>query len=235
MMSSRWWCAGMAATLAASACATASPVRRQECYNADAQLASLVQPLEALRAQGCDAGVPGGQSECGRLGQEIERLVLVCPGHVPTLMANAVIAFDEHRPAVAQQFLDQILGQSQAYPEAAVLRARIAIEEGNLPFARRLLEEQIRLVPDHAGLHETYGATLYLERQLPAARRELTTAGTLGAPNWRIAYHMGLVEEAAGRLDEAVRYYTAALEANPEWAPARSRLTGLRGSKPPGQ
>ena len=164
--------------------------------------------------------------ECDRLRREIERLAVVCPGHVPTLMANAVIAYDEHRPAKAQQFLDQILAQPRSYPDAAVLRARIAIEEGNLPFARRLLEQQIRLAPDHAGLHETYAATLYLERQLPEARRELTTAGALGAPRWRIAYHLGLVEEASGRLDEARRYYAEALEANPAWAPARSRLNG---------
>ena len=235
MMLNRGLCAALAGGLVAGACATDAPLRHQECYNADAQLASLLQPLEALRAKGCDAGVAQrGTSECDRLRREIERLAVVCPGHVPTLMANAVIAYDEHRPEQSQQFLDQILATSRSYPDAAVLRARIAIEEGNLPFARRLLEQHIKLVPDHAGLHETYAATLYLERQLPEARRELTTAGALGAPRWRIAYHLGLVEEASGRLDEARRYYSEALAANPGWAPAQSRLNGLRARTPPG-
>jgi len=143
-------------------------------------------------------------------------------------MANAVIAYDGHRPVQSQQFLDQILAQSRTYPDAAVLRAQIAIEDGNVPFARRLLEQQIKLAPDHAGLHETYGATLYLGGQLPEARRELTMAGALGAPRWRVAYHLGLVEEASGRPDEAGRYYSEALEANPGWAPAQSRLKALR-------
>ncbi len=88
-------------------------------------------------------------------------------------------------------------------------------------------------MPDHAGLYETYGATLYLGGQLPEARRELTTAGALGAPRWRIAYHLGLVEEASGQLELARQYYSEALEGNPGWAPAQSRLNGLRARTPP--
>ena len=235
MISNRRLCAAIAVTFMASSCVTTSPLVREVCYDADAQLARVLQPLEAAHAKGCDADVAQrGTSECDRLRREIERLAVVCPGHVPTLMANAVIAYDEQRPATSQQFLDQILTRPRGYPDAAVLRARIAVDEGNLPFARRLLEQQIRLTPDHAGLHETYASTLYLDRQLPEARRELTTAGALGAPRWRIAYHLGLVEEASGQLDEARRYYTEALEANPGWAPAQSRLNGLRARTPPG-
>jgi predicted Zn-dependent protease len=213
----------------ATACgASRSPLARQECRDPDAQLAAVLQPFEALRAKGCVGDTTAGRSECDTLRREIERLALVCPGHAPTLMANAVIAYDEHRAAESQQFLDQILAQGHSYPEAAVLRARIAIEEGNVPFARRLLTQQIKLAPDHAGLHETYGAALYLGGQLLEAIYELTTAGTLGAPRWRIAYHLGLVEEAAGRLDQARKYYTEALEGNPGWAPAQARLTALK-------
>ena len=228
-MPDRRWCVALTLSLTAGACAPRSPLLRQVCYDADAQLAGLLQPLEALRAKGCDADAARrGTSECDRLRREIERLAVVCTGHLPTLMANAVIAYDEHQRVKSQQFLDQILSQPRSYPDAAVLRARIAIEEGNLPFARRLLDQHIKLAPDHAGLHETYGAALYLSGQLPAARRELAVADTLGAPRWRIAYHLGLVEEAAGRFEDARRYYTEALEGNPGWAPAQSRLNALR-------
>ena len=220
-----------AASLFASACATTAPLVRQECYNADAQLASVLRPLEDMRANGCDSGVRQ-RSDCDHLRQEIERLAVVCPSHAPTLMANAVIAYDEHRPVKSQQFLDQILAQPQGHPDAAVLRARIAIEEGNLPFARRLLEHQITLTPDHGGLHETYGAVWYLGGHLVEARHELTTAAALGSPRWRVAYHLGLVEESAGRLDEALRYYAEALEGNPGWALAQTRLNALRAKRP---
>ena len=217
--------------LVSAGCATATttPLLRQQCYNADVQLADVWRPLESLRAQGCIDGDTGvGSSECDRLRRDIERLAVVCPGHVPTLMANAVIAYeDEHRSVKAQQLLDLILAQTTRHPDAAILRARIAAEEGNLPYAHRLLEQQLRLAPDHAGLHETYAATLYLERQFTDATRELTLAAALGAPQWRVAYHRGLIEEAGGRFAEARRYYTEALAGNPGWAPAQSRLNGL--------
>src|SRR5437763_34081 len=80
------------------------------------------------------------------------------------------------------------------------------------------------LARHHAGRHETYGDSLYLAREGPDARRQLVTAGAPGAPAWRIAYHLGLVEEGSGRPEEARRYYAEALEGNPDWAPAASHL-----------
>jgi len=212
-----------------TACAT-SPVLRQQCYSPDAQLARLLKPYEELRAKDCtvDGSVERGGAECERLEGEIVRLGVVCSAHAPTLMANAVIAYDENRPAESQQMLDVILAQPRGYPDAAVLRARIAIEEGNVPFAQRLLAQQIKLVPDHSGMHETYAGALYLDGKMAEARGELTMAGLLGAPRWRIAYHLGLIEEALGLGAEAGKLYAEALQGNPGWAPADSRLKALR-------
>ena len=218
-----------ALSLLSLSCAARSTLVRQQCYDADAQLASVLQPYEELRAQGCaEEAILRGRSECDRLREEIERLAVVCPAHAPTLMANAVIDYDEGRPAEAQQLLDLILSQPRPYADAAALRARIAIEEGNIPFALRLTEQHIKLVPDHSGLHETHAAALYLDGAFQEARQELDVASALGAPRWRIAYHLGLIEEAAGRTEEAGRLYAESLEGNPNWAPARSRLNALR-------
>jgi tetratricopeptide (TPR) repeat protein len=224
----------IAAALLASACAPPrAPLLRQDCYDADAQLSAALDPLEENRALGCGAKDAAGRSyECEAHRREIERLAMVCPGHVPTLMANAVLAYDARQAARAQQFLDQIFEQRAARPDAAVLRARIAIDEGNLPFARRFLDQQIRLSPDHAGLREALGATLYLSGRMADAQRELTAAADLGAPRWRIAYHLGLIEEAAGRTEDAKRFYAEAVAGNPDFAPAQARLKGLgRGAK----
>jgi tetratricopeptide (TPR) repeat protein len=220
--------------VALTGCAARSPLLRQQCYDADAQLASVMQPLEALRAKGCTAGIARADgSRCDELEAEVAHLAVVCQGHAPTLMANAVISYDHHRPEEAQQFLDQILSQSRPYPDAAVLRARIALEQGNVPYARRMLEQEIKLVPDHAGLHETYAAALFLDKRLDDARAELTRAGALGAPRWRTAYHLGVIEELSGRLDEAARLYMEALQGNPGFRPADSRLRALRAASPP--
>jgi len=223
----------VAVWFAVAGCATHSPLVHQQCYNADVQLGHELRELEEHRAKGCTEGLSrGGGSECDRLELEIARLAVVCPGHAPTLMANAVIAYDNHRPAEAQQYLDQILSQPRPYPDAAVLRAQIALEEGNVPFARRLLEQEIMLVPDHAGLHEVRAATFFVERRLDDARAELARAGALGAPRWRIAYHLGMIEELSGHPDEAARLYMEALQGNPAFTAADSRLRALRASSP---
>jgi tetratricopeptide (TPR) repeat protein len=229
MSASRRLCVAAVWGATSLACATTSPLSRQLCYNPDVQLAKVLRPLEDLRAKGCEIEEStAGPMTCDGLQQELQRLMVICPNNTPILIANAVVAYDERNPVQAQQFLDQALGQPGRFPDAAVLRARIAIEDGNVPFARRLLEQHIRLVPDHAGLHETLGAALYLEGRLPEATLELTTARALGAPAWRIAYHLGLVEEAAGRFEDASRHYGEALQGNPSWPQAQSRFNALR-------
>jgi tetratricopeptide (TPR) repeat protein len=223
-------CSIAVAAMLAAACASSGELtRRQECYDPDQQLAQVLAALEANRSSGCwNWEVHDPPSTCEGLRREIERLAVVCPNHVPTLMTNAVFAHDARHSEKAQQFLDRIFERPSSHPEAAVLRARIAIEDGDLPFARRLLKQQITLAPGHAGLHETYGAVLYLARELDEARSELNRADALGAPRWRVAYHLGLVAEAGGRREDAQRLYAEAVEKNPAWEPAQSRLKALR-------
>ncbi len=228
----KWCVAGVTAlNVMAAACAEkTSPLQSQVCFDADAQLARLTTPLESLRASGCTA-----DDACGRLEREMARQALVCPAHAPTLVANASLAYEGRRLAVAQQYLDQALALPRPMPEAAALRARIALEEGNVPFARRLLERQLALTPGEATLHEAYAAVFYLSGQAALARRELDAATALGSPRWRIAYNLGLIEEGAGHVEEARRLYAEALQARPEWAPAASRLRGLRTQPPDGR
>lgn len=216
-----------AATIAilVAGCARPTLIQQQQCYDGDTQLAEVLRELETRRANGCEAG---GGAACLRARAAVERQLAVCQAHVPTMMANAVLAYDEGRPVVAQQLLDQVLSQARTHPDAAVLRSQIAIEEGNLPFARRLLEQHLKLSPDHAGLHEAYGALLYLVGQMADARRQLETARALGAPGWRVAYHLGLIAEALAFPEEAQKYYAEAIAGNPGWQPAQSRLRALR-------
>ena len=228
-MINRWLTAVIAPALLAAGCAShPGGVARQHCADADSQLSTLLLPLEEGRGAGC-AAYP---ADCDNLRREIERLALVCPGHAPTLLTNAVIAYEAGQTLKAQQFLDRIFERPGSHPDAAILRARIAVEEGNLPFARRFLEQQILLAPDVAALRETHAGVLYLAGDSDHARIELNAAGELGAPRWRIAYHLGLIEEAQGRMDAAKRFYSEAVAGNPGFAPARARLNGLgRGSE----
>ncbi len=213
------------------ACAARSLTTTQECLNPDAALRLTIQRLEAAHASGCRED-GRGVSSCVAPQLSVERLALVCPTHGPTLFANAVLADEAHETAKAQQLLDRVLALPDASPDAAALRARIAMDEGNLPFARRFLAEQIKRSPDHAGLREANSAVLYLSGKIDEARLELLVALAMGAPAWRVAYHQGLVEEAAKREDIAVTYYREAVAKNPDYLPARSRLNAIERRQP---
>lgn len=217
-----------AVLLAANVAACASkqtPLGAQVCINPDAQLAALIPPL----VTGSCADSPA--AECDRMTQSLQRLSAVCPAHVPTALISAVVAYQQQQPTRAQQLLDDILARPQSQPDAAVLRARIAIEEGNVIFARKLLGQQLQLAPDHASLHETFAAALYVDGEMAESAKELTVAATLGAPRWRIAYHLGLIQEAAGQDDQAVKLYEEALQGRPEFSAAASRLKALRAKR----
>ena len=58
-------------------------------------------------------------------------------------------------------------------------------------------------------------------------------AQALGAPAWRIAYHLGLIEEAAGNRAEAMREYMEAVSGNPQFQPAAARLKALQATAAP--
>jgi tetratricopeptide (TPR) repeat protein len=212
-----------------SACSTMTFGHRDPDCNPDSRLAKLMSHY-----QDCRSGhIPDGQDgqvlfDCDRVPTEIAHLLLEFPNHVPTLMANAVIAYDAHDPAQAEHYLDRALAAEPIHPEAAILKSRIAIEMGNLPNAKRLLEEQVHLTPDHAGLRESYSAVLYLTGDLRDASAQLDAAERLGAPAWRVAFNRGLIAEKAGDAKKAQQAFEASVAANPDFKPAQSRLAGKK-------
>jgi predicted Zn-dependent protease len=204
-----------------------------ECHEPAERLEHYWHELSEARAKpgACDV-VSQGTGRCNQLRQDIARLAFVCPAYEPVQLANAILAYDEKALAKAQQTLDSLLSTPGIHPEAAQLRARIALDEGNVPYALRFLGEQISLNPDSAALRETYGAALYLSSRYDEAKDALATAARLGTPRSRIAYDLGLIAEAQGNTAEAEQLYEEALQLNPSWAPADSRLKGLRARRP---
>ncbi len=200
----------------------------------DVRLTKLLEEWNGVREIGGSCASGGRKypySDCGRIQAAIERLVLEFPTHPRILVANAVIAYETQQPDKATSYLDALIDMERAQPGAVVLRSRLAIREGNLPYAQRLLEEQVALKPDAAELREALASVHYLLGAYDQARRELRIAGRLGAPTWRIAYNCGLLEEAEGNPEAAIEYYQDALEDNPMWFRARSRLRGLESER----
>ncbi|MEM9175883.1 MAG: hypothetical protein AAGC67_11670 [Myxococcota bacterium] len=198
---------------------------------ARSRLEPLLEAWDRARAEdgGCEQRRPTETPilDCEAVSQQIARLAVEFPRDPEILLAAATVRYEGGRKEDALKTLDVLRRLQPIHPEAAVLRGRIAIDEGNLRFARRILEEQRELSPDHAGLWEMLASVAYLEGEYAVANERLDVAARLGAPGWRVAYHRGLVAEASGRPDLASLAYADCLEANPEFAPARSRLRAL--------
>jgi len=217
-----------AAILAGCAGPMANQTTDRGCLDADARLGTLLQRLEATQSapDGCASEIDA--MDCRRLPATIEQLSVACPSHIPSLLANAVLAYDEGRMALAQQYLDALFSTRPAEPAAAVLRTRIALQGGDIPFALRFTADQITLSPAHAGLREARASTLFLAGRFEKATAELAIAERLGAPAWRVAYNRGLIAERMDNAAEAARQFEAALVARPGWKPAADRLQALR-------
>jgi tetratricopeptide (TPR) repeat protein len=220
----------VAAGLSGVSCVKQTTVRLSySCYNSAARLREAWHELEEDRLRGCEP-MPNGMNRCEYRRRQIEEVAQDCPTDVEALMVNAVLAYDDKQFAKSQQLLDSLFSLQATHPDAAVLRARLALDQGNTPFALKYLEQQIQLSPDHAGLSELYASALYSVGRFDQALDSLTMAERLGAPAWRIAYARGLIAEATGRTAEARAYYEAALRARGGWQPAQSRLRGLDAS-----
>ena len=83
MTSTRRLYATLAACLMASACATRSPLLRQQCYDPDAQLASLLEPLRLLETSEIPYRVEIAPA-LRRLAAEVDRVA----GEVPALFRS---------------------------------------------------------------------------------------------------------------------------------------------------
>ncbi len=200
---------------------------RDERCDPDVRLAELLDDWRALKAGTC---VKQGRAvvDCDHLRNDIETLSFEFPSHIPSLLANASIAFEMREPEKSRRYLDRLFAITASHPDAAVLHARLSLAEGNLEGARRRVDQQLELRPDHAGLRETQASLAYLARELETAERALATAERLGAPSWRSDYHRGLIAEARGQTAQSMVFYERALAAQPDFVEAHSRLEGLR-------
>ncbi len=169
--------------------------------------------------------------DCGRIQAEIERLAADYPSNPEILLANAVIAYQTRQPQKAASYLDSLIGKGPADSGAIVLRSRIAIQDGNLPFARRLLEQQVDLAPDASELREALASVYHLLGEFALAERELQVSERLGAPPWRVDYNRGLIAESQGDPEAAIGFYEKCLAENPGWEKAKSRLRGLESER----
>jgi tetratricopeptide (TPR) repeat protein len=223
-----WRTAIIAVVTVAAGCASVPPRIDVSCGDADRVARDALDRIGAIEAapEGCSSAAWG--QECQRQRDRVRRLTVSCASHADVLVADAWLSYADHDIERARDDLDAALTLPDAQPDAAALRARLALEDGDVAFALRLSQEQLARTPDHAALHEVRAAAFYAAGRLSDASTELAIAVTLGAPAWRVAYDRGLLAEASGQSADAARHYEAALAARPRWPLATGRLRALR-------
>ncbi|NHN37228.1 hypothetical protein G8764_08000 [Pseudomaricurvus alcaniphilus] len=165
--------------------------------------------------------------DCRRLVRELEGLALEFPGDPTILTTTALVQFQLGRRLDSQFALDQVLAMPIIAPEAAVLRSRLALAEGNFTLARATVERQLKLAPDYPALYEVQAAIYYLEGRYDRSLLAIESADRLGAPPWRTHYHLGLIHEAKNQYAQACLHFTEVLHTEPSHRQAISRLLML--------
>jgi len=166
-------------------------------------------------------------NDCQRLIVEIERIYADFPYHERSMMALAAIYYQIQRRDRAQFLLDQLLDVPGSRPEAAILRARIALEEGNAQLAAQVLLRQVLLAPESGELRSALASVYYAEGDIQRARNVLNSSSVTHEHPWILTYHNGLLAEAEKDWLGACQLYLQSLSLRPAYAPALSRIIAL--------
>lgn len=159
--------------------------------------------------------------------QRLTQLFTRFPDYERLQLALAVAYQARNRNREAQYYLDLLLNKDRPRPEAAILAARLAMEEGNTRRALTLLKAQKRLNPMHPGIHEALGAVYYLNHQPRYGFTALASAEQLGAPAWRVAYHRGLLYELTKNESAACEQYAKSYTLKRSFGLPEGRILGL--------
>jgi tetratricopeptide (TPR) repeat protein len=228
-------CAILAGTLAAGGCRMAPTERNQE-GDPDARLASALSELDKARSSGRNNNTVASDEsvimdpESARL--RFDNLAVEYPAHVPTLTMCALLSFEAGEFEKSAAYADRALALQPEHNFAAILRARVALQEGNLPRARDVLSRQIAMTPESPYLHEMLASVHYFSGELAAAEQELRLAEHHGSEPARLAYLNGLLAEKRGNPDDAKKLFAKAVELDPGFEEAQSQLLGLSGPAP---
>lgn len=221
--------------LALGACSQV-PHHRHDSGDPDVRLATALRELDLARSTGKNNNVVRDHErvivDSNAAKDRIEQLALEFPTHGPTLLVNANLAFEAHDTVKAQQHLDRLLELEPDNVFAGILRAQICLQEGNLPLAKRIIENQIEIAPDSPHLHETMASIHFFAGDLDAAEKSLARAEHLGRDEWSIAYHRGLIAERRGDVAGARAQFRKASDLNPSHIASRAHLIGLEPIKP---
>ena len=123
---------------------------------------------------------------------------------------------------------DQLISMDSTAHEVYVIRAEIALKDGDERLAKQVLQKAEYLVDELGPIYETFAAVDYYNGNYKSAEKQLTKAFKLGSDQWRISYHQGVIAEAKNRWQEACSAYQDSLMSEPMYRPSQKRLRRLQ-------
>lgn len=145
---------------------------------------------------------------------------------------QAVVLAAMGRPDEGARLLRQRLAAAPGDGVAARALSRILRQQQRFDEARRVLESVLATAPggprEEGALRLELGRLLALGNQPARALSELNRARRLAPDLFEAAFLAGLVYAELGRLDDAGAAHAAALEARPDFGPARLALAEVQ-------
>jgi tetratricopeptide (TPR) repeat protein len=188
----------------------------------------LIEYQDSLDNECLDIDRPlSAVGDCGRIVVEAERILSDFPTHERTMMTLSILYYQMNRLDRAQYVLDQLLNIPGAKPEAAILRAMIALKDGNVKLAASVLTRQILLAPENDELRSALASVYYSQGEIQRARTVLNMSNETNKNQWLLSYHNGLLAETEKDWLAACSLYSSALRMQPNFGPARSRVIAL--------
>jgi tetratricopeptide (TPR) repeat protein len=207
------------------------PIDKYATGSPDQRLAYALERLDAARAVGRNNNTIMDEERVivdpETVKVEIETLAFEFPRHVPILLTNAELAFEASEYEKSQAYCDRILRMQPDNVFAGIIRARIALVDGNVPYARRVLQRQLEYAPESPFIYEVLAGVEFLDGRFAESAKALDHAEALGGEAWRIAYHRGLISERLGQREDAARHFRGCLEIKPQYERARAHLALL--------
>lgn len=147
-----------------------------------------------------------------------------CRLRAKALLPLVVVLFAQ--TAFAATMDHEILLPEETKDTAYLLPISQALNKGDIPRAESLARARIGTVPDDAIAWEVLGVTLALGGDASGADMAYAKAVELDPKRLSAWVKRGDLAEAAGKLQDALTYWGAALEVAPDYAPAHQRLGG---------
>ncbi len=146
-----------------------------------------------------------------------------CRPTVYRLLGEALLLAHDHQGA-AKAFKKAVkTSPNDAYALSA-LGALFVDLANDLEVARSLFQKSVEIDPTNSLYRQRLGRLLFNLGDFDGAEHHLTMAMEYGSRAPEVHFHLGRVAEEAGRREEALNHFKAALKQDPAYQPALERL-----------